>query len=115
MVTGKLARFSVPIILSFTFYQANLFINTVVFGNMADQSFLVAYGLAMTCITLTAEVLAFGFSFCLETVVAQAYGAREYYMCGIYFNRQIFINSMVFLCLGFTIPFAEEFTASVLN
>ena len=48
---------------------------------------MVAYGLAMTMITLVAELVAFGFSGCLETVVSQAYGAQEYYMCGIFFNR----------------------------
>ena len=35
-VALKLAWFSCPIILSFAFYQANLFINTVIFGNMVD-------------------------------------------------------------------------------
>jgi MATE family multidrug resistance protein len=39
----------------------------------------------------------FGLNGALETLVSQAYGAKDLRLCGIYLNRGRFINTLVFL------------------
>ena len=60
-------------------------VTTILMGGLDEEIYLVAWGLASMAFMLMGCV--YGFSFCLETFVAQAYGAQEFSLCGIYLNR----------------------------
>ena len=44
----------------------------------------------------------------LETLVAQAYGANQFVLCGVYLNRARFINTILFIPLASILLFTRQ-------
>lgn len=55
--------------------------------------------MANMIINMTVTSVAFGLNGALETLVSQAYGARELSLCGVYLNRSRLIITIFFLPL----------------
>ena len=106
-IVKQLILFSLPIMSGFCFYPAYVFIDTVLLGRyFEDHTYLVSFGLAMSAIGIIIESCGIGLTSCVETLVSQAFGANDHYMCKVYLNRQFFINT-----LGFTVLFVPSYFA----
>ena len=65
----------------------------------------------MTLWSITYAIFFMSLLTCLETLVSQAYGAKDLRMCGVYFNRQLLINCFFFAILS--VP--QFFAYSIFN
>ena len=100
----------------FLLYPAYLFVDSVLLGNMDDETYLISFGLAMCIIGLTLEAICIGICACTETLVSQAFGANDFKLCRIYLNRQYLINTIIFAIL-FVAPvfFLRDFFETALS
>ena len=114
-LTKKLVNNSLPIIVGSLFYPLFTLVNTALFGNMENSAYLVAYGLVYMLLGLGIESLGIGFNSCVETLVAQAYGAGDHRMCKVYLNRQQFMNTVAFTVLTIPLYFAEPIFRDALD
>jgi MATE family multidrug resistance protein len=57
-------------------------------------------GLANSLFNSIPFAITLGISGVLETLVSQAYGSKEYHLCGTYLNKQIFIVTVLFIPIG---------------
>ena len=80
--------------------QLTYFINTIYAGKLNDESKLAGLGLGTSLLECFTLYIIMGMNGALETLVAQAYGADQLVLCGVYLNRGTFI------LLAFYIPFA---------
>lgn len=62
-------------------------INLVFVSMLNDENMVAGIGLANAIIYCFPLSLTYGVSSVLETLVSQAYGSGEYYLCGLYLNR----------------------------
>ena len=101
----------------FCFYPAYILIDTALLGrHFEDESQLVSFGLAMSAMGILIESVGIGLTSCVETLVSQAFGANDFYMCKVYLNRQYFINTIGFAVLFLPSYFAcEAFFSGVLG
>ena len=58
-------------------------------------------GLGVSLVNSVTFSVLFGMNGALETLTAQAFGAKELSLCGVYLNRARVINTIVFLPLAF--------------
>jgi Na+-driven multidrug efflux pump len=49
-----------------------------------------------------------GFATGAATLISQAFGAKDLRMCAIYRNRQIFLSSVLYMCLAFPMLFIRS-------
>ena len=72
-------------------------LNLVFAGRLHDESILVGIGLANSLITGLPMTITLGISSVIETLVSQAYGNKQFKVCGSYLNKQIILITAVFL------------------
>ena len=72
-------------------------INVVFGGKLNNQSALAGIGLATALIYCLPVSLTFGMASVLETMVSQAYGSKQYNICGQYLNKQILLLFTLYL------------------
>jgi len=78
-------------------------INIIYVGKLGDELKLGGIGLANSLFCSIPLAVTYGISGVLETLVSQAYGNKQYYLCGIYLNKQIFIVTILFIPIGFVL------------
>lgn len=74
---------------------------------------LAGIGLANAIIYCFPLSLTYGISSILETMVSQAYGSGEYYLCGMYLNRQILMISIIFVPMSMILIRSDYLLTSV--
>lgn len=100
-VLKQLCKFSLPVMAGFSFYPAYVMIDTALLGRYFEsEAYLASFGLALSAIGILLESVGIGMTSCVETLVSQAYGANDHYMCRVYLNRQYFINTIGYLVLS---------------
>lgn len=114
-VLCTIVKTSLPIMAGFTFMPAFHPVNLAILGKWEDTAYLEAYGLATMMVTLTHESVGVALSSCLETLVAQAYGADDFQLCRMYLNRQFFINTVAYAVLLVPLFFAEDIFTEILG
>ena len=62
----------------FAFYPVFNLVNLALLGKQDDKDLMEAYGLATMAVSLTLEAFCISMTTCLETLVSQAYGARDF-------------------------------------
>jgi len=69
------------------FHPAYHICNSIILGQSDDPKLLAALGVGG--LTISIFLLSIGISFCgaLDTLIPQAYGQKDYRLCGIYLNR----------------------------
>ena len=78
------------------------------FECITAETYLAAFGLASA--TLGICVLAPGICFCigLSNILPQAYGARNYKLCGAYLNRFLVCTCIIFVPFMIPMQFVEQ-------
>ena len=72
-------------------------INIMFVGQLQDTNQIAGMGQANAFIWSVPFTITFGVTSVLETLVSQAYGSKQYALCGTYLNRQIFLMTCVFI------------------
>ena len=85
----------------FAMSASGLFIY-ILLGRLTSVDDLAAYGLANTLCNLLGRYLINGLASGLDTLVAQAWGAREYKSVGLYAQRVLLVL-LVLLCAPLTV------------
>ena len=84
---------------------------TMLLGRSDNETYLPSFGLGVALWGITYGAIFLSMLTCLETLVSQAYGAKDLHMCGVYLNRQILINFFYFAILS--VP--QFFAYSIFN
>ena len=71
---------------------------------------LAALGLGNLTLSIFLYSLGISFNGSLSTLVSQAYGQKEYRLCGIYLNRQIYINMAITFPISLYLLFFSKWT-----
>ena len=74
-------------------------VNIWVIGHLNDPELLVAVGLGNVVINILGYGMFLGLNGALNTFVAQAYGANEIELCGVYLWRAKIVMTLLFICL----------------
>jgi len=62
-------------------------INIFYVARLGDENMLAGMGLAFSLSVAIPLALTYGISGVLETLVSQAYGSKQFYLCGVYLNK----------------------------
>jgi Na+-driven multidrug efflux pump len=96
-----------PIIGSF-FHPIYLIINASTLGHSKDPKQLAGFGLGSLTLGICVISIGSGFAMGAGTLISQAFGAKDLRLCAIYRNRQIFLSSILYLCLAFPMLFIRS-------
>jgi len=80
-------KLACPIIITSFLTILSQQINFMFVGNLNDTTSLAAVGLGNMFINICAFAFSFGMNTALETLVSQAYGAKNLPLCGVYLWR----------------------------
>ena len=72
-------------------------INLVFLGHLNESNLLAGVGVGNMFMNMIGLSIVVGLNGALETLVAQAYGAKNLHLCGIYLNRGRFVLLMFFI------------------
>ena len=83
----EIYKISIPqIVTLITIMLTNMY-NISVVGNLGSASDVAGAGMANMLMNIIANSNLQGMAAALSTLVSQAYGKKEYQMCGVYLNR----------------------------
>jgi len=74
-------------------------INTSFVGHLGDENQVAGVGMASMLINILCLSVLMGMSLALNTFVSQAFGLKEYQLCGVHHNRARILVSAMFLML----------------
>ena len=95
--------------------QLIYFINTVYAGKLNDPHKLAGLGLGTSVLECLTLYIIMGMNGALETLVAQAFGAGQLYLCGVYFNRARVINTVIFVPLLIILLFTKPILSALVQ
>jgi multidrug resistance protein, MATE family len=90
-------------------------INTIFVGRLNDEGMMAGIGLANSLIQTIPLSLTYGISGVLETLVSQAHGNKQYHLCGVYLNKQIFIISVLYVPISLLLWNSKSILVSYLG
>jgi len=65
------------------------------------------------CVSFLGVSIMNGLCGALDTLVSQAYGAKNYHLCGIYLNKARFVTTVAFIPLAFSSFFIRRILVSL--
>ena len=105
----------VPMTFSNVFMQLVLLANVVLAGRIFDDPVkLAGIGLATTLLNVLLFWPLVGMNGAVETLVAQAYGAGDLRICGVYLNRGRMIDTVITIPLIFLV-YSSKFLVTELG
>lgn len=102
-----------PSVLSMAIAELILHINVMFVGRLNAEEKLAGIGLANSIVCSVPLALTYGLSGVLETLVSQAYGQKQYKLCGVYLNRQLSLISLFYIPIGALMYNSEPILVSV--
>lgn len=93
-----------PVIGSF-FHPLYSMVNAAVLGHSDDLNQMAGLGLGSLTISLVVLSVTSTFVTGQATLVSQAYGADKLDLCLVYRNRQIYLNTVLYVCLSIPLLF----------
>lgn len=87
----------IPTLINLVLSALIMQINLIFAGKLNDESTLVGIGLANTLIEGFPLMITLGVSSAVESLVSQAYGNKQYKLCGAFLNKQIMLVTAAFL------------------
>lgn len=99
---------SLPSILGLVFQMLVEIVNLIFIGNLNDPVALAGVGLGNMLINMICYSIGMGLNGAIDTLVSQAYGDREYYLCGCYLNRGRLIQAFAFVLEACVLIFTKD-------
>ena len=87
------------------FFEFDIFVNTIFAGRLDDSAKLAGVGLGYTILNVICIIPLLGMNGTIETLVSQAFGAKNLELCGVYLNRGRVINTLIFIPLAIALCF----------
>ena len=97
----QILRIGFPAVVSCLISEVPNLVNLVYAGQMNNGARVAGLGLGISLVESITFSVFFGMNGAIETLAAQAFGAKELSLCGVYLNRARVINTVVFLPLAF--------------
>ncbi|CDW84612.1 na+-driven multidrug efflux pump [Stylonychia lemnae] len=103
----KIFSLAIYPIIGMVFHPAYHICNSIILGHDEDPRLLASLGLGG--LTISIFLLSVGISFCgsLDTLISQAFGQKDFRLCGIYLNRQLYLTTLVYIPLAIPLWFCE--------
>ena len=95
--TYNFFKLAIPTIISCVFLQLIYLFNMIFAGTLNDSAMLAGVGLGTTLLNVVILEPLLGMNGALETLISQAYGAKQLQLCGVYINRARIINTLIFI------------------
>ncbi len=87
-------------------------LSTIIVGTYTSDEiaaqYMASYGISLVIQGLFYTSLIVAFNNSVTTLISQAYGQREYRLCGLYMNRQIILNGTILIPLSMLSFFYKE-------
>ena len=96
-MTWTFLKISLPLIISQNLMYLILVINVIFAGRLGDPAKTAGVGLGTTMNHIFGCCILFGFNRAMDTLVCQAYGAKNLALCGVYLNRARVIGTLAFI------------------
>eukprot|EP00347_Sterkiella_histriomuscorum_P016534 403352823 len=108
-VLSQIINMSICPIITMILHPAYQAVNLIITGKHPQNALNLqaAIGLStlfMNTLILTIQV---GFNGSLGTLVSQAYGQKDYRLCGLYLNRQLILNAIIFIPMAIMAVFSK--------
>ena len=84
-------------------------------GTLNDENMLSAIGICNQLFMSIPFAVTYGTTSVLETLVSQAYGSKQFEICGKYLNKQILITTLVYIPIGALLYHSEYFLVNLLG
>lgn len=104
----NILKTSVPSILGLIFEMLIEVVNLMFIGHLDDPVALAGVGLGNMMLTMICFSIGVGLNGAIDTLVSQAYGDKEYYLCGCYLNRGRIIQALFFVPQLIILTFSSE-------
>lgn len=88
--------------------QLSYTINTIYAGKIGDAAVLAGLGLGTALLESMTLFVIIGMNGACETLTAQAFGANQLRLCGVYLNRARIINTLMFIPLALILCFTKQ-------
>ena len=89
------------------FYPCYLIVNASSTGHMGDNQ-LAGFGLGSLTLGIMAISIGTCFSLTVGSLVAPAFGAKDYKLCRLYLHRQYYLNTWIFLIISIPLIFIRQ-------
>ena len=86
-----LLKVSVPTFFCLALSELNYQVNVLYVAQKGNHAQIAGMGLAISLNAMTSVSISIGFGGVLETMVSQAFGAKQYQLCGEYLNKTVTI------------------------
>ena len=91
-----LNKLALPNSLAYILASLNKFICLVFAGHISsDEKFLDGSSIALSFTHITGGAVSIGLSSALATLCSQAYGAKQFRQCGLYYQKALFIHALL--------------------
>jgi multidrug resistance protein, MATE family len=100
---------AIPCLVSCVISEMQLELNLIFIGNYSEDTFMLAgVGMANMIINVGCMSIVYGMTSVLETLVSQAHGSKQYYMCGVFFNKALVLIFALFVPVTLLMCNAEQ-------
>ena len=96
----QIMKIGVPTVISCLVCELPNLINFTYAGGMGSEAKVAGLGLGISLVESLTFSVYLGLNGALETLTAQAFGAEQLKLCGVYLNRARVINTAVFVPLA---------------
>lgn len=104
----EVIKASVPTVLSNIFFFLIQLTNIWYMGRQDEAALLAAVGMGNMLINVCCLAVCQGFNGTIETFVSQSFGGKQWFMCGVQFNRGRIIVSLIFIPIAILFFFSDN-------
>jgi Na+-driven multidrug efflux pump len=80
---------------------------------MLGKDLNASFGLASSTLSIILQATGLCFVLALSNIIPQAYGAKNYKLCGAYLNRMIIVNTLIFVPFLIPLQFIEPLLVAI--
>lgn len=81
--------------------------NTILIANYGNIEDIAGVGLGVMLINMFIYGVYEGLNGAIDTLVSQGYGAKDYYLCNVIFNKARMINTLLFIPIAVTLYYSD--------
>ena len=101
-------KLAVPTVITSVIKTTQNTVNFAFLGHLDNVHLVAGVGMGNVCVAFLGTSIMSGLCGALDTLVSQAYGAKNYQLCGIYLNKARFVTTVAFVPLAFASLFIRR-------
>ena len=95
-------KLAIPSVITSVIKSTQNTVNFAFLGHLDNMHLVAGVGMGNVCCNFLGLALMSGLSGALDTLISQAYGAKNYQLCGVYLNKARFVTTIAFIPLAFS-------------